>query len=361
MTGRRKKTLIFVTQVLDPADAVLGFVPTYLSPLSRRVDRLVVIANEVRSVPGDLHAEVISLGKEKGHGRSRRFLRYEWVLQKLARERGQTSLLAHMCPIYLTLAAPTMRAANVPMLLWFAHPADTRRLRVAERLADAVLTTAPGSFPRPSPKVRCIGQGIDMAMFPYSPPKGGDEFNLVALGRTSSDKRFPMIIEALRRVRKDGVPATLQIFGPATNDAERRHRIDLDGLISDPFLKDAVSLHDGVEHSRVAQLLSRSSALVNATTDGSADKTVFEAAACGRPVLAASRAFEGLLDGLPLELRFEPDDLDGLTERIAELGRASSAEMTLISSELRSRVEREHSNDHWADRVVAASDSVRRG
>ena len=43
--------LVFVTQVLDPDDAVLGFVPNYLRPLARRVDRLVVIANEVRAIP----------------------------------------------------------------------------------------------------------------------------------------------------------------------------------------------------------------------------------------------------------------------------------------------------------------------
>ena len=66
------RTLAFVTQVLDPNDPVLGFVPSYLRPLSRRVDHLVVIANEVRSVPNDLDAEVVSLGKEKGHGRQRR-------------------------------------------------------------------------------------------------------------------------------------------------------------------------------------------------------------------------------------------------------------------------------------------------
>ena len=42
--------LVFVTQVLDPEDAVLGFVPNYLRPLACRVDRLVVIANEVREI-----------------------------------------------------------------------------------------------------------------------------------------------------------------------------------------------------------------------------------------------------------------------------------------------------------------------
>jgi glycosyltransferase involved in cell wall biosynthesis len=361
MNDSRGRTLIFVTQTLDPADSVLGFVPTYLSPLSRRVERLVVIANEVRSVPEGLNAEVISLGKELGHSRARRFLRYETVLSQLARRRGPTSLIAHMCPIYLTLAAPIMRAADAPTLLWFAHPADSPTLRMAERLAAAVITTAPGSYPRESRKVHYIGQGIDMATFQFAPPDTGRGLNLVALGRTSPDKRFPLIIEALRRVRTRGVAASLRIVGPATTGAEIRHRADLDRVIADPALGGSVSLHDGVEHACVPRLLSESSALVNATADGSADKTVFETAACGRPVLAASRAFDSLLEGLPLDLRFAPDDLDGLTEGIVGLARASSAELASISRELRSRVEREHSNDHWADQVVSVSQTVSRG
>jgi glycosyltransferase involved in cell wall biosynthesis len=209
--------------------------------------------------------------------------------------------------------------------------------------------------------VHCIGQGIDVATFAYAPPECGRGLKLVALGRTSSDKRFPMIIEALRRVRKQGVLATLRIVGPATTDAERQHRADLATTIADPALCGSVSLHDGVDHACIPRLLRRSSALVNTTADGSADKTVFEAAACGRPVLAASRAFDGLLRDLPLDLQFAPDDLDGLTERIVGLARASNAEMVLTSSELRGRVEREHSNDHWADQVLAVSQAVSRG
>jgi hypothetical protein len=100
MKGSRQNTLIFVTQLLSPADSVLGFVPTYLSPLSRRVE----------------------LRKEQGHSCYRRFLRYEAVLNRLARERGQTSLVAHMCPVYFTLAARIVLAAGFHSVL--GAPAD---------------------------------------------------------------------------------------------------------------------------------------------------------------------------------------------------------------------------------------------
>ena len=86
---------------------------------------------------------------------------------------------------------------------------------MAERLADAVLTTAPGSYPRASRKVRRIGQGIDTATFPYAMPQGGQ------VSTWSSDKRFPINIEALSRMREHGVPGTLRIVGPATR-RERR-------------------------------------------------------------------------------------------------------------------------------------------
>ena len=46
--------IVFVTQLLDPDDPVLGFVSRQLEVLHERVPDLVVIANEVRRIPDGL-------------------------------------------------------------------------------------------------------------------------------------------------------------------------------------------------------------------------------------------------------------------------------------------------------------------
>ena len=351
--------LVFVTQVLDPEDTILGFVPNYLRPLACRVDRLVVIANEVRAIPSDLDAEVISLGKEKGLSRARRTLRYEAALARVLSRRGRTALVAHMCPIYLTLAAPLALATGSRTLLWYAHSADTPGLRLAESLADAVLTTAPGSYHRSNEKIRPIGQGIDVTQFSYASPFAtSSTLRLLAVGRTSPDKCLPTIVRACSLARSRGIDVQLRIIGPSLLPEEREHRTELEDLVRTLSLEPIVTVEPGVPYETMPSLLRQATAVVSAAKDGSADKTILEAAACGRLVLAASSAFEPLLRGLPIKLSFGADDAHELADRMTELARAPASRVELIGKELRERVEREHSNDHWAAEVVSVAEGL---
>ena len=76
---------------------------------------------------------------------------------------------------------------------------------------------------------------------------------------------------------------------------------------------------------------------------GAPDKVVYEAAASCVPVLASNPLFDDLL---PDELRFERDDVEGLAERLRTLERRRRPE-------LRERVARDHSVEHWADGILA--------
>ena len=75
-------------------------------------------------------------------------------------------------------------------------------------------------------------------------------------------------------------------------------------------------------------------------------------------MLAASSAFEPLLRGLPIKLNFAADDADELADRMTELASAPASRLELIGKELRERVEREHSNDHWAAEVVSVAEGL---
>ena len=171
VASSRWARLIFVTQLIDPEDPNLGFVVPQLSALADRVDGLTIVANEVRSAPPDLRAEVISLGKEQGRGQIARGARYEAVIAREIRQHRPVALLAHMCPVYLNLAAPLARVAHVDAALVRAL-LEHASLALAERLVDVVITAFPASYPRSSPKVRPIGHAIDTSAFPWSPVHG---------------------------------------------------------------------------------------------------------------------------------------------------------------------------------------------
>lgn len=350
--------IIFVTQVIDEDDPVLGFTSSLVRALAKRVD-VAVIANEVRGQPVPMGAEVISLGKQLGAPRWRMAARYEAAVASRCHRMRPAALFAHMCPPFLTRAAPVIKLIGTPSILWYAHLSDTPALRIAERLADAVVTSLPSSYPRSTPKVRSIGQAIDTDRFAAQrelSTSGG--LDLVALGRCSVQKGYPVILRAVARVRENGVNVRLRIAGPATTADEVAVRDELQRLIAELRIGDAVKLGDGVPRAAVPGLLAGATALVNATRAGSTDKAVFEAMACGRPALASSPTFRDLLDGFPIELRFPDGDDAALADGIARLAASDEATLRRTAVLARERIVAHHSLDHWAGEVLALATSL---
>jgi glycosyltransferase involved in cell wall biosynthesis len=348
--------LVFVTQKLDPSDPVLGFVVRWVQALAERCDHLVVIANEVGRIPERLNAEVISLGKEKGFGRMRRGLRYQMTLARVFSQTKPHGLLAHMCPVYLTLAAPLARLLKVRTMLWYAHPAYNLSLGLADRFADEVLTSFPGAYPRPNDKVRCVGQGIDTEMFTFSPPPSSrDGIRLLAVGRTSPSKGFATAIKAVKILRSRKVDVQLLIVGPSTTPIEAGHREELEALVAALGVGETVRLEQGLPYHETPPLYRESDALVNTMVSGSGDKVVLEAMASGRLVVVSNPVFGPLLEGLPVSLQFREGDEYDLADCISGLSNIDAKTREALGRELRSRVERNHSLDHWAGAVVGVA------
>src|SRR6266508_4623787 len=119
------RRLVFLTQSVDPAHPALAATIPKIRALADRVDDVVVLA---QSGEGDgLPANAV---------------------------------VAHMIPVYVLLAAPLVRPRRIPLLLWYTHWKATTRLRIAERLATAIVSVDRRSFPLESAKVRSIGHGI---------------------------------------------------------------------------------------------------------------------------------------------------------------------------------------------------------
>jgi len=351
-----KIRLVFVTQLVDAADPTLGFVTEWIRQLALQCSDLVVIANEVRHDPGDLGAKVISLGKEKGAGTLRRGVRYQTALIQVLARRRPHALLAHMCPIYLTLAYPLTKLMRVRTLLWFAHPADRPALRIAERLAGTLLTSFSGAFPHPNAKLRVIGQGIETEAFHPDMRKSDQPkphpLKLLALGRTSPYKGYPTAIRAVAKLKERGLRPELRIVGPSTTLAEVRHRQELAALIKDLGVGKEVSLEQGLDRTLVAESVLQAGTLVNTTDSGSGDKVILEAMAAETLVVFSNPALAELVAGLPVDLTFAPGNSHALAETLQNLSNAKPSQLDEVAKQLRQRVEQGHSVQHWACQVT---------
>ena len=332
--------LIVVTQQVDPASPVLGATVAKLRALAARVDELVVLADSAVDgvLPENARVRLFRSGTKLGRGG-----RFESALvAELARRPRPAAVLAHMCPIYAVLAAPLARPLGTRVLLWFTHWRASGLLRIGERVSTTVVSVDRDSFPLSSKKLVAIGHGIDLTAFRCAERHRGEGIRLLALGRTSPAKGLETVIRAVAEVPE----ATLIAHGPSLTDEERRHRRELDSLVSQLDVRDRVTLGEPVSRERVPELMAGVDALVNNMRAGAPDKVVYEAAATCLPVLASNPVFAGFLRD---ELRFPREDATALAVRIRCL---AELDLAAIGSDLRERVARDHSVESWADRIV---------
>jgi len=329
------RRLVFLTQSVDPAHPVLAATIPKIRALAERVDEVVVLAQSGRGdgLPGNV--EVRTFGAPS---RAQRVWRFE---RELARALPADAVVAHMIPAYVVLAAPMVRARRTPLLLWYTHWKASSMLRVAARLATAIVSVDRRSFPLASPKVRPIGHGIDVNEFACTDRRGRNGVRALVLGRYSPAKGIETILHAVRQV--DGTE--VQLHGVALNELERRHRIDLEKL--------GIPLGDAVPRTQVPELFARSDVLVNNMEAGAPDKVVYEAAAACLPVLASNPVFDELFDGYPL--LFERDSPESLAGRLRWFAGLDEGERAEIGRTLRERVAQRHSVGTWADGILAAA------
>jgi glycosyltransferase involved in cell wall biosynthesis len=329
------KRLVFLTQSVDPAHPALAATIPKIRALAARADEVLVLSQSGTGDGLPPNVEVRSFGAHSRPGRAWRFER------ELGRALPADAVVAHMIPLYVLLAAPLVRPRRIPLVLWYTHWKATAKLRIAERLATAIVSVDRRSFPLDSTKVRPIGHGIDVNEFACTDRSGHTGLRALVLGRYSPAKGIETIVHAVDQVEG----AELEIRGAALSELEQRHRADLERL--------GRPLGDAVPRSQVPELFARADVLVNNMEAGAPDKVVYEAAAACLPVLASNPVFDELFSGYPLS--FERESPESLADRLRWFGGLTGAERGEIGATLRERVARHHSVDTWADGIMAAA------
>jgi glycosyltransferase involved in cell wall biosynthesis len=332
--------LVFITQRIDRADPVLGATVAKVEALARRVDEIDVVAQHAAAedLPANVRVRTFA-----APDRVRRALRFERMLAQSLSPRPD-GVVAHMIPAYVLLAAPLVRPRGIPLVLWYTHWKAHATLRVAERLASAIVSVDRRSFPLASAKVRGIGHGIDVSEFACSERNGGALLRALVLGRYSPAKGIETILQGVRAARDAGVEVDVELHGTAGSAAERGHRRKLEAL--------GFPLGDPVPRTQLRELFMRTDVLLNNMEAGSPDKVVYEAAAACLPVLASNPVFDELFQDLPLS--FGRDDPASLAERLKQVAAMTAEERARVGRTLRERVAERHSVDTWAEGVLAA-------
>ena len=351
--------LVFVTQELDPGHAVLAQTVDLVGALAARVDELAIVARDVAWDGAPANAVVRTFEAAGKLGRGWRFER------SLNASLGEAdAVLVHMVPQFAVLAAPAARIRRVPLGLWYTHWHAGAALRAATRLVDVVFSVDRSSFPLATPKLRGIGHAIDVQRFAASPPsRQVGPLRLLALGRTARWKGLTTLLDAVSLAVARDADVHLEIRGPSLTEDERAHRLELERRVAtDESLRTRVTVLPPVPREEIPALIASVDVVVSPNEPRSGatlDKAVFEAAACGRPVLSTNPAFASLLGGLSLPLLAPPRSPEALAEAIVVLAGAGTEALAEAGEQLRARAVADHSLDHWADTVISALREIR--
>ena len=229
----------------------------------------------------------------------------------------------------LPLAVVAGRLLGLPVICHLrlpAHPCIGRQDRWGLLQADrliAISKNTKDSYVRvgiPEDKIDVIYNAIDTSRFVYQSNRGGHEDKqLVYIGRITSEKGLPVLIEAFKAVRARRRDVSLHIYGDDRFGSHPgSHLLALRRQAGDMLDREIV-FHGHVVDT-VPILQSADVVILPSIWDEAFGRIVIEAMACGTPVIGSR------IGGIPeiLEPRFPqllvpPGDSEALAERIEHL------------------------------------------
>lgn len=143
-----------------------------------------------------------------------------------------------------------------------------------------------------------VRSGIDVERFPYRDRDGGGEFRLLSTGIFLPYRRIEDTISALSMLVRKGHNISLDHIG--SDDRGMAYAKMIYSMVKESGLQDRVRFHGRVSEQRLLQLFSEADAFVFPNAPQTWGLSVFEAMACGLPVVLTTGcgASEVLADGV---------------------------------------------------------------
>jgi glycosyltransferase involved in cell wall biosynthesis len=201
-------------------------------------------------------------------------------------------------------------------------------------------------------KIRCIHNGIDLALFTPAPHEGRDARRLLAVSRLVEKKGLATLIRACGLLRERGVEFHLRICGDGAC------RQSLEDLVRHLSLGDRVEFLGALPQGRIREELGRCALLIAPSleaSDGNLDAlptALLEALATGTPAVstAVSGIPEIITDGVE-GILVPPNDAAALADAIESL-LADDERRRQMSLHARAKAERKFNRDQTASQVA---------
>ncbi len=287
--------LLLITQKVSQADSNLGFFCGWIKAFADQFSEVVVLANEVGVYNLPPNVRVLSMGKENGLGRLKRYLNfYRYLFSNI---NTVDAVFVHMIPAWVTMSWPVAFLYRKNLYLWYMHRSVTVSLWLANLLVKKIFTASKESFRLKSNKVIITGHGIDIEIFKFKkhfPEKG--TIKALTIGRISASKDLIFLINVVYNIISSlKTNISFDIFGLPITDDDIRYKKEVEKLIKDRNLSDVIRFKGAIVHNDLPSVYWSHDVFLHVGANGSLDKVVLEAMASGTKVVSCSEAFEKIL------------------------------------------------------------------
>ena len=334
--------LLIVTQVVDIDDPILGFFHHWVEELAKRFEHVqVVCLREGRhSFPSNV--EVVPLG-----GTLRLLRALEVCSIAFGRRKEYEAVFVHMSQEFVLAAGWLWKMLGKRVYLWRNHYAGSILTDIAAAFSTKVFCTSKYSYTAKYGKTVRMPVGIDTDIFVLAADISRNPNSILSLGRVAPSKKLHVLIEALALLKKRGVHFCASLYG-SVHPSDEAYSASLKLNVSNFGLADIVMFHPGIPHSATPSVYNEHGIFVNLSESGMYDKTIFEAAACGTVVLAASKDLAELAD----ERCITTGDSADIATKLEALLALSAEEREGLRAALRALAER-HSLAALGERLSA--------
>jgi glycosyltransferase involved in cell wall biosynthesis len=314
--------ILICTQKVDASDPTLGFFCTWIAALAGRFETVSVICLEEGEHSLPRNVTVYSLGKSSAAPHVGK-LTYAWNFYRyLSLIKGQyDKVFVHMNQEYMLLGGLYWKARGIPAYLWRNHPHGDVFTRFAIVLSTKVFCTSADSFTARFGKTVLMPAGIDTGAFKDVPGSLRSKNSIAVIGRIAPVKNIHLALQALKILIESGSQVSMTIVGsPLPRDAG--YAESLRQYAEDNALQSYVHFREGVSPDKLPEIYSSHDVCLNLTVDGSFDKTIVEAAACGAMPVVSNQSLRGLLPDACLTSRVPEEIAFAITQVLSGAVRA---------------------------------------
>lgn len=348
--------LLMITQKIDLNDTILGFTHTWAKELATKLEKLHILALWVGRFELPRNVEVYSMGKERGTGKFKKFISFNKVVSRTVLSKKVDGIFIHMCPLYAILAFPYAKLTGMPMVMWFTHKSTNLILKIAQLLANKILTASEESFRLKSKKKIVTGHGIDVDFFKPVEKRHsfGDNRKVLSVGRISPIKDYETLVEAANILinEKDIKDIEFLIIGDVGNSEQKNYFEKIRELVESYNLKDFIHFVGSVPHQKIVRYYQSCDVFVNLSRTDSLDKAILEAMSCEKLVITSNAAFKQMLGNINHNLTFEKGNYKEMADKMLKLLSLNAEEVGRIGRTLRNMVQRAHSLEGLIDKLI---------